>query len=269
MRDSVPPTPVLSGAFQIPNRAQLVPLPLATLEADSRIPVDIYLDHDGDWILCRKAGEVLSPEVRRELLEAGQDALWMPLLQRNRYLDYLRSAIQGEWNPRSRNIWVSNFLEQNSTSNPQMIESIYRQVHYALLLAHDVGIDGGDLLDDFCRGMMLLGAQIEELDLSGLAEEHRSGDSVRDILQGYRERFDGNGPMGWSREQQRLPVRIASLVVAFEEATMGRVESSLDEQRTEQDQRRCAFDVLRSFIVDDHGAYDPRLVAGFIRILER
>lgn len=269
MRDSVPPSPVLSGAFQIPDRSQLVPLPLATLEADFRIPVDIYLDHDGDWILCRKAGEVLSPEVRRELLEAGQDALWMPLQQRNRYLDYLRSSIQVEWNPRSRNVWVSDFLEQNSIAQPQVIESIYRKVHYALLLAHDVGIDGGDLLDDFCRGMMLLGAQIEGLDLSALAEEHRSGDSVQDILRGYRERFDGAGPNGWSREQQRLPVRIASLVVAFEEATMGRRNGHEISLEAAGDLRRCAFDVLRSFIVDDHGAFDPRLVAGFIRILER
>jgi len=259
------PAPHPSAAadeLHLPHPSKWVPLPLATLEADSKIPVDIYLDHDGDWILCRSTGDLLSTEVRRELLEAGQDALWMPLHQRGCYLEYLRTSIQGEWHPRSGIVWVSNFLEQHVEDRPQAIEAIYRRVRYALLLAHDVGIDGGDLLDDFCRGMMLLGAHIEGLDLSTLAEEHRCGDSVRAILEGYRERFDGTGPLGWSREQQRLPVRIASLVIAFDEATMGK----RGESRTD---RRCAFDVLRSFIVDDHGAYDPRLVAGFIRILER
>ena len=88
---------------------------------------------------------------------------------------------------------------------------------------------------------MLLGAQIEGLDLSALAEEHRSGDSVQDILRGYRERFDGAGPNGWSREQQRLPVRIASLVVAFEEATMGRRNGHEISLEAAGDLRRCAF----------------------------
>lgn len=267
MKVPAPHNPAQAGhlsnsGFSIPRLSDLVPLPLATLEADSKVPVDIYLDHDGDWVLCRRAGDLLSAEVRRELLEAGQDALWMPLQQRDHYLKYLRSSIQGEWNPRSGIVWVSNFLEQNSAERPQAIEAIYRRVRYALLLAHDVGIDGGDLLDDFCRGMMLLGAKLEGLDLSSLAEEHRCGDSVRAILEGYQERFDGTGPRGWSREQQRLPVRIASLVIAFDEATTGGSEPG-------SDRRRCAFDVLRSFIVEDHGAYDPRLVAGFIRILER
>ncbi|OUU20278.1 MAG: hypothetical protein CBC13_10930 [Planctomycetia bacterium TMED53] len=262
MRVPAPHAPASAGELQIPHRSELVPLPLATLEADSKIPVDIYLDHDGDWILCRSQGDLLSTEVRRELLEAGKDALWMPLQQRQHYLEYLRSSIRGEWNPRSGIVWVSDFLEQHATEKPQVIEAVYRRVRYALLLAHDVGIDGGDLLDDFCRGMMLLGAKLEGLDLSSLAEEHCCGDSVRAILEGYQERFDGTGPRGWSREQQRLPVRIASLVIAFDEATMGGPDLS-------SDRRRCAFDVLRSFIVEDHGAYDPRLVAGFIRILER
>ena len=262
MKVPAPHVPSEAGDRSIPNNSDLVPLPLATLQADRRVPVDIYLDHDGDWILCRSAGDLLSTEVRRELLEAGQDALWMPLQQRQRYLEYLRASIQGEWNPRSGIVWVSNFLEQHAVQEPQAIEAIYRRVRYALLLAHDVGIDGGDLLDDFCRGMLLLGAELEGLDLSALSEEHRCGDSVRAILEGHRERFDGTGPRGWSREQQRLPVRIASLVVAFEEATMG-------SRGTRKQGRRCAFDVLRSFIVDDHGAFDPRLVAGFIRILER
>ena len=254
--------PLSNSGLSIPRLSDLVPLPLATLDADSKVPVDIYLDHDGDWVLCRRAGDLLSAEVRRELLEAGQDALWMPLLQRDKYLQYLRSSIQGEWNPRSGIVWVSNFLEQHTAEVPQAIEAIYRRLRYALLLAHDVGIHCGDLLDDFCRGMLLLGAQLEGLDVSTLAEEHRYGDSVRAILEGHRERFDGTGPRSWSREQQRLPVRIASLVVAFDEATMGGAES-------ETNHRRCAFDVLRSFIVEDHGAFDPRLVAGFIRILER
>lgn len=254
--------PLSNSGLSIPRLSDLVPLPLATLDADSKVPVDIYLDHDGDWVLCRRAGDLLSAEVRRELLEAGQDALWMPLLQRDKYLQYLRSSIQGEWNPRSGIVWVSNFLEQYTAEVPRAIEAIYRRLRYALLLAHDVGIHCGDLLDDFCRGMLLLGAQLEGLDVSTLAEEHRCGDSVRAILEGHRERFDGTGPRSWSREQQRLPVRIASLVVAFEEATMGGAES-------ETNHRRCAFDVLRSFIVEDHGAFDPRLVAGFIRILER
>jgi len=254
--------PLSNSGLSIPRLSDLVPLPLATLDADSKVPVDIYLDHDGDWVLCRRAGDLLSAEVRRELLEAGQDALWMPLLQRDKYLQYLRSSIQGEWNPRSGIVWVSNFLEQHAAQMPQAIEAIYRRLRYALLLAHDVGIHCGDLLDDFCRGMLLLGAQLEGLDVSTLAEEHRCGDSVRAILEGHRERFDGTGPRSWSREQQRLPVRIASLVIAFDEATMGGPDLS-------SDRRRCAFDVLRSFIVEDHGAYDPRLVAGFIRILER
>ncbi|MFL2858846.1 MAG: hypothetical protein ACJ0DK_10640 [Planctomycetota bacterium] len=70
--------PLSNSGLSIPRLSDLVPLPLATLDADSKVPVDIYLDHDGDWVLCRRAGDLLSAEVRRELLEAGQDALWMP-----------------------------------------------------------------------------------------------------------------------------------------------------------------------------------------------
>ncbi|NCF54782.1 MAG: hypothetical protein GWP41_00760 [Planctomycetia bacterium] len=237
-------------------RKNLAPLPLATLEADAAVPVDIYLEHDRSLVLCREGGEALSVEVRRQLLEAGKDALWMPETHRPRYLDYLKRSVHALCTSGPKLIQARSYLESRFSRKPESLEAAYRRAYYAGHLAQDVGIDGGALLDELTRGVLLLGACLEGLEIP---QDLKAGDSVGEVLRGYKERFDGCGPLGWNREQQRLPVRIACLVVAFEEATMNQ----------SGEERGCSFDVLRSFIVDRHGEFDPRLVAGFIRILER
>ncbi|NCF98277.1 MAG: hypothetical protein GWP39_02055, partial [Planctomycetia bacterium] len=92
-------------------RKNLAPLPLATLEADAAVPVDIYLEHDRSLVLCREGGEALSVEVRRQLLEAGKDALWMPETHRPRYLDYLKRSVHALCTSGPKLIQARSYLE--------------------------------------------------------------------------------------------------------------------------------------------------------------
>ncbi|HIO65523.1 MAG TPA: hypothetical protein EYN40_02410 [Planctomycetes bacterium] len=78
------------------------------------------------------------------------------------------------------------------------------------------------------------------------------------IIEGWKERIDGAGQLGWGPERMTIAVRIACVAIAFDQRTSG------DGGRP----RQRAFDVLREFIISEHGALDPTIIAAFIRMLD-
>jgi HD-GYP domain-containing protein (c-di-GMP phosphodiesterase class II) len=118
-------------------------------------------------------------------------------------------------------------------------ESFLRSLICGLLL-HEVSHFDGPELDG------------QDLNLLKLEENAVS------IIDGWRERIDGNGPLGWDSKRLTIALRIAAVAIAFDHKTSG------DGGRP----RQPAFDVLREFIIAEHGALDPTIIAAFIRILD-
>jgi HD-GYP domain-containing protein (c-di-GMP phosphodiesterase class II) len=140
-------------------------------------------------------------------------------------------------------------LDSIQHENSQVLERAWRTAFYGLHLAEGAGLAGSTLCQQVVLGLLLHEIEVEQM----------PGGCAASIIEGYRERIDGQGPLRWGPEKLTLPVRIACVAVAFDRKTSG----------ADEEPRQPAFDVLRDFIAKDHGALDPRIIAGFIRILDR
>ena len=242
----------------------LEPVPLATFRAQSPVPVSLYLRLDEDMVLCRRQGELLDTMLRRHLLEVGKDRLWTPASSRHRYLQHLRETVVElvmEVAPDQNSgedsfSWLDPWLSTLNRSTQEQIERAWRTAFYGVRLAESAGLDEFSLVREIALGLLL--HELEEIQ-SMTAEGQKLGVTAASIIDGCHERIDGQGPRSWGPAQLSLPVRIACVAVAFDRKTTG----------ADDRLRQPAFDALRDFIVNDHGALDPRVIAGFIRILDR
>ncbi|MGE4619527.1 MAG: hypothetical protein AAEJ04_06940 [Planctomycetota bacterium] len=247
-----PPLP--STARSVAELLILQPVPLATFPTDQPVPIPLYLKLDGDTVLCRRPGEIFDAVLRRHILESGKDRLWTPAAVRPQYLQHLQSLVLGHLRQQGGGAddplsLLAPWLDSIQHVNPQVLERAWRTAFYGLHLAEGAGLAGSTLCQQVVLGLLLHEIEVEQM----------PGGCAASIIEGYRERIDGQGPLRWGPEKLTLPVRIACVAVAFDRKTSG----------ADEEPRQPAFDVLRDFIAKDHGALDPRIIAGFIRILDR
>ncbi|MFQ5655052.1 MAG: HD-GYP domain-containing protein [Planctomycetota bacterium] len=158
---------------------------------------------------------------------------------------------------------------------------------YGLLIARGVGLESGEDLSDLGIGLMLHdigrlggshGAEASPSVLSFLDREEMErgprdhpdrglarvktfswvGPIARDVIHNHHERLNGTGyPRGCCGEGLSIYARIAAVADAFDLRTMS--------DETHPSAR--SFDALREMITTEHGAFDPRLLALFVRQL--
>ncbi|MEC9476613.1 MAG: hypothetical protein VX764_06220 [Planctomycetota bacterium] len=251
--------------LQLPAVAgvMLEPVPLATFRPQFPVPVSLYLRLDEDMVLCRQRGELLDAMLRRHLLEVGKDRLWTPATTRYEYLSHLQQLVIDLLLERLPDddrsdqplTWLQPWISRLNRSTPQQIERAWRTAFYGVRLAESAGLTDLMQVREIAIGLLLHEVGAGPID----DEQIEAGITATSIIEGCRERIDGHGPRGWAADQLTLPVRIACVAVAFDEKTTGADDRC----------RQPAFDALRDFIVNDHGALDPRVIAGFIRVLDR
>ena len=251
------------------STVEMEPIPLASLTSEVAIPAPLYLRIDCDSVLCRKTGENFGGDLRRQLFEAGQDLVWIRRSDRHLYHQYQRSEVL----KRYHGVEGVGPLESSSTTTleslPQWLEAVeavridrpeaygrsWRIAHYGIQLATGLGVATESFLRSLICGLLLHEvSQVDGQDLNLLKLE----ENAVSIIDGWRERIDGHGPLGWDSKRLTIALRIAAVAIAFDHRTSG------DGGRP----RQPAFDVLREFIISEHGALDPTIIAAFIRILD-
>ncbi|MDE0960819.1 MAG: hypothetical protein OSB09_08570 [Planctomycetota bacterium] len=252
------------------SAVDLEPIPLASLISDGVTPAPLYLRIDAESVLCRGAGERFDGDLRRQLLEAGQDLVWMRRGDRHLYHDYLRSEVlksyqggEADGSDRTTSVdtldvfpqWIGA-LDSIRVERPEVYGRSWRIAHYGIQLATGLGVATESSLRQIICGLLLHEvSQFDGQDRISLQLE----ETAVSIIEGWRERIDGHGPLGWDSKRLTIPVRIAAVAIAFDHRTSG------DGGRP----RQPSFDVLREFIISEHGVLDPTIIAAFIRILDR
>ncbi|MBT5737222.1 MAG: hypothetical protein HOI29_01455 [Planctomycetes bacterium] len=251
------------------STVEMEPISLASLTSEVAIPAPLYLRIDCDSVLCRKTGESLDGDLRRQLFEAGQDLVWIRRSDRHFYHQYLRSEVLKRYHGVEGTGPIESFSTTTLESLPQWMEAVeavqidrpeaygrsWRIAHYGIQLATGLGVATESFLRPLICGLLLHEvSQVDGQDLNLLKLE----ENAVSIIDGWRERIDGNGALGWNSKRLTIPLRIAAVAIAFDHRTSG------DGGRP----RQPAFDVLREFIISEHGALDPTIIAAFIRILD-
>ena len=149
-----------------------------------------------------------------------------------------------------------------------------RVCFYGLQLARGLGIDHAGQLADLGVGLMLhdlgkIGPSGSEITADPKLADHpllglgriQSVDHIglvaRDVIEHHHERLDGNGRYHLPADKISTFARIAAVANEFDRRTVdGDGQAILN-----------SFDALRSMISDDPGAYDPKLLALFVRSL--
>ncbi len=255
---------------RIVSAHDLQPIPLATLAAGIASPMALYLRLDSESVLCRRAGELLDLELCRQLFEAGSDLVWIRRADRRCYQRYMSDAVLCHWQhcPDSGvGIEASHEtdegplpmlldrMESIRSADPDAHDRNWRIAHYGVRLANGMGVAQPRLIQDVISGLLLHEESQDDGD-SPLASFLTEGSIA--IIEGWKERLDGGGQLGWGPERMTIGVRIACVAIAFDQRTSG------DGGRP----RQRAFDVLREFIISEHGALDPTIIAAFIRMLD-
>jgi HD-GYP domain-containing protein (c-di-GMP phosphodiesterase class II) len=144
---------------------------------------------------------------------------------------------------------------------------------YGLQLARGLGIDDREELSDLAVGLVLhdLGkvraTGVEHTDDASLADHPARGLArlreapfvgpiARDVIEHHHERVDGRGLYHVAPANLSVHARIAAVADAFDRRTIdrsGRVLAS-------------SFEALRGMIAEERGAYDPRVLARFVRM---
>lgn len=249
---------------------ELQPIPLATLAPGIASPMALYLRFDSESVLCRRGGELLDLDLCRQLFEAGSDLVWIRRADRRCYQRYMKEAVLGHWQhcPDSDDSTRSSHesgegplpmlldqLESMRSADPDAHDRSWRIAHYGVRLANGMGVAQPRLLQDVICGLLLHEASSDDV-ASALGSALTDGSIA--IIEGWKERLDGAGQLGWGPERMTIGVRIACVAIAFDQRTSG------DGGRP----RQRAFDVLREFIIAEHGALDPTIIAAFIRMLD-
>jgi hypothetical protein len=248
----------------------LQPIPLAVLAPGMPSPMALYLRLDSESVLCRRGGEMLDLDLCRQLFEAGSDLVWIRRSDRRCYQRYLKEAVLGHWQhgPDSDDSiesshqsgegplpLVLDLLESTLRADPDAHDRNWRIAHYGARLADGMGVAQPRLLQDVICGLLL--HELFRTDSARSMAPALSGGALA-IIEGWKERIDGAGQLGWGPERMTIGVRIACVAIAFDQRTSG------DGGRP----RQRAFDVLREFIISEHGALDPTVIAAFIRMLD-
>lgn len=260
-----------SGAVEM----TLEPVPLTSFIDSAASPVNLYLRLDSHTVVCRREGEIIDLELRRQLLEAGTDLVWMECADRCKFQRYLQESVLERWNQpldeespdRFREFSrefrredpmpaIIDILEPIRIDQPEFHARCWRVAHYGTQLAEAMGRVGTAGIHDIIAGLLLHEVVDARAQVS-LPTTLTGG--TRQIIEGWRERIDGTGPLGWGPDKMKLPLRIACAAIAYDHRTSG------DGGRP----RQPAFDVLREFIIREHGAIDPTVIAAFIRLLDR
>ena len=149
-----------------------------------------------------------------------------------------------------------------------------RVCFYGLQLARGLGIEDEEELGDLGVGLMLhdLGKvepdggeisadpQLADHPILGLGRvktlDH-VGNVARDVIEHHHERLDGQGRYHVAGDDLSVHARIASVSNAFDRRTVDVEGRSI----------MNSFDALRAMIAEDQGAYDPKLLALFVRSL--
>jgi HD-GYP domain-containing protein (c-di-GMP phosphodiesterase class II) len=149
-----------------------------------------------------------------------------------------------------------------------------RVCFYGLQLAHGLGISDANELSDLGVGLILhdLGKVTEHgfepHDPSLFADHpHRGlrrlrdapfvGPIARDVIEHHHERLDGSGLYRVPAQALSTHARIAAVADAFDRRTVATSGRSVAN----------SFEALRAMIAEEKGAYDPKLLALFVRTL--
>ena len=149
-----------------------------------------------------------------------------------------------------------------------------RVCFYGLQLARGLGIEDPSELNDLGVGLMLhdLGkveANGEEISTDADLRNHpilgvgrvetleHVGEVARDVIEHHHERIDGQGRYQIAGAELSIHARIASVSNAFDRRTVDAEGRSI----------MNSFDALRAMIAEEQGAYDPKLLALFVRSL--
>lgn len=147
-----------------------------------------------------------------------------------------------------------------------------RVCFYGLQLAHGLGITDPEELTDLGVGLMLhdLGRVSEPGTEADSAEDaadhpHRGllrlqeaqfvGPIARDVIEHHHERLDGRGLYGVTAPELSIHARIAAVADAFDLRTVASNGHTVAN----------SFEALRTMIAEEKGAYDPRVLALFVR----
>ncbi len=253
----------------------LEPIPLTSFIHSAVSPVTLYLRLDSHTVVCRREGEIIDLELRRQLLEAGTDLVWMDRVDRGRFQRYLQESVLERWNHPLDEEAPDRFLEYSMefrredpmpaiidildsirVDRPEFHARCWRVAYYGTQLAEAMGRVGTAGIHDIIAGLLL--HEVADARPEVPLPTTLTG-GTHQIIEGWRERIDGTGPLGWSPDKMKLPLRIACAAIAFDHRTSG------DGGRP----RQPAFDVLREFIIREHGVIDPAVIAAFIRLLDR
>ena len=149
-----------------------------------------------------------------------------------------------------------------------------RVCFYGLQLARGIGLADPTELGDLGVGLMLhdLGKieagggeiTVEEkledhplLGIGRIASVPYIGSVARDVIEHHHERLDGNGRYRLAADEISIFARIAAVANEFDRRTVDADGQSI----------LNSFDALRAMIAEDAGAFDPKLLALFVRSL--
>ncbi|MGA1487845.1 MAG: HD-GYP domain-containing protein [Planctomycetota bacterium] len=275
-------------------------IPLATLVLGRAIPFDLLTEIDGSILLYRERGTEYGREQRRALRESGVTHLLIRRSERERYFIYLAENLHDlltgeETTPGdvydTSVVVAGRVLEEPASCEArrlarpvidraialsaipgEILEAIeggteredtlrahsMRVCLYGLQLAHGAGIDDPVILSDLGLGLLLHGVAGPDGRLpDSLGGEAPLGPVAEDVIRHHRERLDGSGPRGLAAGQLSVSARIAAVADEFDHRTVGLDRSAVED----------TYEALRRMITDASGAFDPALLATFVRHL--
>ncbi len=149
-----------------------------------------------------------------------------------------------------------------------------RVCFYGLQLARGLEIEDEQELSDLGVGLMLhdlgkvrsKGVEWTEpedlrdhphLGLERIRDAGFVGPIARDVIEHHHERLDGHGLYGCDGAEISIFARIAAVADTFDRRTVDGLSNTVSN----------SFDALRTMIAEDKGAYDPRVLANFVRAM--